>query len=236
MLHFLLMRTPESPATIVVVDDYQDGRDLMTTILRSEGFEVKEAGSGREALALAAEQPALMVLDVNLPDLDGFEVCRRMKSDPHTAGVAVLQVSAAYRDSGDRVRGLQGGADAFLTLPIDPDEIVATVRALLRMRQIERESAALRAVTRLANSAAHEINNPLSIITGQLHFLARDAGVPQVRVRQMEAAADRIRCIVLQMLQVTRVEVVEPRHDLPEMLDLTRSSWPRQGSVRSESP
>jgi two-component system, sensor histidine kinase len=229
------MQPYEAPATIVVVDDYQDGRDLMTTILRSEGFEVKEAGSGREALALAAEQPALMVLDVNLPDLDGFEVCRRLKSDPHTAGVAVLQVSAAYRDSGDRVRGLQGGADAYLTLPIDRDEIVATVRALLRMRRIERESAALRAVTRLANAAAHEINNPLSVITGQLHFLAKDPAVPATRVTQMQEAADRIRDIVLQMLQVTRVEVLKHHEDLPEMMDLHRSASVYK-SVRPETP
>jgi len=165
-----------------------------------------------------------MVLDVNLPDVDGFEVCRRLKNDPRTAGIAILQVSAAYRESEYRVRGLDGGADAYLTLPIDRNEIVATVRALLRMRQIERESASLRAVTQLANAAAHEINNPLSVITGQLHFLARDPAVPAARVSQMQEAADRISHIVRQMLHLTRAEVLEQHRDLPEMLDLYRSS------------
>jgi len=219
-----MMVETDPPVTIVVVDDFPDGRELMTTILRDEGFDVKEAGTGQEALDLAALQPSLMVLDVNLPDVDGFEVCRRLKNDPRTAGIAILQVSAAYRDSEYRVRGLDGGADAYLTLPIDRDEIVATVRALLRMRQIERESASLRAVTQLANAAAHEINNPLSVITGQLHFLAKDPAVPAARISQMQEAADRISQIVRQMLQVTRTEVLKQHRDLPEMLDLHRSS------------
>ena len=214
----------DSGVSIVVVDDYADGRALMSTLLRKAGFEVTEAATGGEALALAESQPSLMVLDVNLPDVDGFEVCRRIKGDPKTAGVPILQVSAAYTDPGYRVRALNGGADAYLTLPVDRDELLATVRALLRIHRAERESASLRAVTQLANAAAHEINNPLSVITGQLHFLAKDPAVPAARVKQIEEAALRIREIVLQMLHLTRLEVAKQYHDQPEMLDLDRSS------------
>src|ERR1051326_4661521 len=208
--------SPQDPRiSIVVVDDFQDGRDLMSSVLRHEGYEVKEAATGQEALALAAELPTLMVLDVNLPDIDGFQVCRRIKNNPKTAGISVLQVSAAYRDSGDRVRGLDGGADAYLTLPIEHEELVATVRALLRVRRAERESSNLRAVTQLANAAAHEINNPLSVITGQLHFLAKDPAMPKLRLIAMQEASDRIREIVLQMLHVTRLELMKQHADLP---------------------
>jgi DNA-binding response OmpR family regulator len=218
------MPDADSTVTVVVVDDYTDGRTLMSMLLRKEGFDVKEATTGEEALSLAATHPGLMILDVNLPDIDGFEVCRRIKSDPQTAGVPILQVSAAYREAGHRVRGLDGGADAFLTLPVDRDELLATVRALLRIHRAERESASLRAVTQLANAAAHEINNPLSVITGQLHFLARDPAVPAARVAQIEEAALRIREIVLQMLHLTRLELAKQYRDQPEMLDLDRSS------------
>jgi DNA-binding response OmpR family regulator len=212
------------PATIVVVDDYPDGRELTATVLRQEGFVVKEAATGEEALALAHEQPALMVLDVNLPDIDGFTVCRRLKSDPRTAGISVLQVSAAFRKSGDRVRGLDGGADAYLALPVEREELVATVRALLRIRYVERESAGLRAVMHLANAAAHKFNNPLAVVMGQLHFLAKDPGVSAERVAAIQDAAERIREIVQQMLRITRLELVESRPHVPDMLDLERST------------
>ena len=223
------MTGSEAPITIVVVDDFQDGRELTAAVLRREGFNVKEAGTGMEALALATELPALMVLDVHLPDIDGFEVCRRIKKDPRTAGISVLQVSAAFRNTGDRVRGLDGGADAYLALPVEREELVATVRALLRIRQAERESAGLRAVMHLANAAAHKINNPLAVVVGQLHFLAKDPSVPAARVAAIQDAADRIREIVQQMLRITRLELVQPRPHVPEMLDLERST-------RNDSP
>jgi two-component system, sensor histidine kinase len=218
------MSAAETPITIAVIDDFQDGRDLMAAILRREGFVVKEGATGQEALALAAEQPALMILDVNLPDIDGFAVCRQIKSDPRTANIGVLQVSAAFRNTGDRVRGLEGGADAYLALPVESEELLATVRALLRVRQAERESAGMRAVMHLANTAAHKINNPLAVVMGQLHFLAKDPAVPPARVAAIQEAADRIREIVQQMLRITRIELVQPRPHVPDMLDLDRST------------
>ena len=208
------------PVTILVVDDYADGRELMTMMLRAEGYLVIEAATGTEALERVGQHPSLMMLDVNLPDIDGFEVCRRVKSDPKTADIGVVHVSAAYREAKFRVRGLEGGADAYLPLPVDRVELVATVRALLRIREAERERASLVAVTRLANAAAHDINNPLSVIAGQLHFLARDPVVPAARVQKMQEAADRIGEIVKRMSQLTKLELRKQHPALPEMFDL----------------
>jgi CheY-like chemotaxis protein len=104
-----------------------------------QGYSVSEARLGRDALVLAAtEKPDLTLLDVKLPDLSGIEVCREIKSRfPH---MIVLQTSAAFTGVADRTRALDGGADSFLVEPIEPDELVATVNALLRMRRAEQEA------------------------------------------------------------------------------------------------
>jgi PAS domain S-box-containing protein len=126
-------------ARILVVDDFEDGRVVASTFLRHAGFDVIEAVNGTEALARAADGPDLVLLDINLPDIDGFEVCRRLKSDPATASIPVVHLSAAHRDIDDRVQGLEGGADAYLTLPVRSEELIATVNSVLRIHRAEAE-------------------------------------------------------------------------------------------------
>jgi PAS domain S-box-containing protein len=125
--------------TVLHVDDYPAGRYATSRVLRQAGFQVLEAATGAEALDRAQEQPDLIILDVNLPDLSGFEVAHRLKDDPDTSAIPILQMSAAYRDADHRAQGLEGGADAYLTQPVEPRELIATVRALLRVRQAESE-------------------------------------------------------------------------------------------------
>src|SRR5262245_26589417 len=165
---------------ILVVDDNESSRYGKCRTLRRVGFEVIEAASGGDALQLVQErQPRLVVLDVHLPDVDGFEVCRRMKSDPATASVLVLQASATYVRDEDTVRALDGGADASLTEPVEPTVLIATVRALLRARHAEdamRDALnleqAARAVAEQANrtkdeflaTLSHELRSPLGAI------------------------------------------------------------------------
>src|SRR5215471_11656353 len=127
------------PGRILIVDDDEAARYVKSHLLRRHGYAVSEASLGREALALAAtEEPHLTLLDVKLPDLSGIEVCREIKSRfPH---IIVLQTSAAFTGVADRTRGLDGGADSYLVEPIEPDELLATVHALLRMRNAEQEA------------------------------------------------------------------------------------------------
>lgn len=130
--------TPVKPGGFVLnVNDDPAARYLVSRILQKAGFEVHEASGGLEALALARQRPQLVVLDVHLPDIDGLEVCRRLKADPLTAGIPVLQTSAAFVSTERRVLGLESGADGYLTQPIEPPELVATVRALLRADSAE---------------------------------------------------------------------------------------------------
>ena len=126
------MATPSSPK-ILLVDDTDANRYVMSRLLRKEGFLVIEAASGREALQLAAAQPQpdLIVLDVRLPDLSGFEICAQLKEHPATMATPVLQLSAVYVRDEDKVQGLQSGADSYLTSPVEPLVLLATVRALL---------------------------------------------------------------------------------------------------------
>jgi PAS domain S-box-containing protein len=127
------------PFTILHVDDDGASRYAVSRILRREGYQVLEAASATEALRLVKGHPDLLILDVNLPDMSGFEVCRRVKADPATSLIPVLHLSATYLDDNARVTGLEGGADGYLTLPIEPPVLTATVKALLRMRQAETE-------------------------------------------------------------------------------------------------
>ncbi len=128
----------EAKATILNVNDDPSGRYVTTRILRRGGFEVLEACSGQEALELLREQPDLVLLDVNLPDMNGREVCRAIKSRDETRSIPVLHLSAISTSAEDCTAGLEHGADGYLTQPVDPTLLVATVKALLRMRQAER--------------------------------------------------------------------------------------------------
>ena len=125
------------PASILFVDDNDLACQGLIRALRQEGFQVFQASTGSEALCLVQRQPSVVILDVNLPDISGFEVCRRIKMDPATASIFVLHLSGHYISSDDRVEGLEGGADGYLVKPVSPRELIAQVKALLRIRQAE---------------------------------------------------------------------------------------------------
>ena len=127
---------------ILNVDDNGAGLYAKSRVLRHAGFTVIEAQTGEETLALAAEaHPDLVLLDIRLPDMSGFEVCHRLKATPATANLLILHISASFVEVHDKTRGLEGGADGYLTEPVQPEELIATVRAFLRLRRTE---AALR--------------------------------------------------------------------------------------------
>ena len=135
--------------TIVNVDDDDGERYAKSRILRWAGYRVLEASTGADGLGLVAEvKPQLVVLDINLPDMSGLDVCRIIKGSPLTSDTLVLQISAAQITAEDRMFGLEAGADAYLTGPVQPDELVATSRALLRLYNRERENRELLAALR----------------------------------------------------------------------------------------
>jgi two-component system response regulator MprA len=114
---------------VLVVEDDEDIADVLRRSLRQEGHEVRTAGDGEEALGMAAEfVPDLVILDLGLPKLDGVEVCRKLRA----AGDVPILILTARSDTGDRVEGLDAGADDYVAKPFALDELLARIRALLR--------------------------------------------------------------------------------------------------------
>src|SRR5499433_1330377 len=112
---------------ILNVDANDRSRFAKSRALQRAGFQVREAASGKAALHLAtAEQPDLVLLDAKLPDINSFEVCRRLKGNPATAAVMVVQMSASFVEDQSRIRGEAEGADAYLTELVRPEELIAT--------------------------------------------------------------------------------------------------------------
>lgn len=141
---------------VLVVDDNPATRYATTRVLRAAGLQTMEAATGQEALDLASADVAAVVLDVHLPDMDGFEVCRCLRERLDTARVPVIHLSATYVRDEHKLRGLNAGADAYMTHPAEPALLVATVLALVRARTAEdamrRSEARLRAIFEHAQS------------------------------------------------------------------------------------
>ncbi len=162
------------PQIILNVDDYPPGRYARTRVLRQAGFQVIEAQTGAETLRLVEEyRPALILLDVNLPDMNGFEVCRQIKGKPDFAGITIVHISASNVQPHHQVHGLDTGADGYLVEPLEPTVLIATVNAYLRMRRAE--DALRRSNRELEDYAfviSHDLQEPLRTISIYTELLA----------------------------------------------------------------
>lgn len=140
---------------ILIVDDEPNIRDLLTTSLRFSGFAVQAVGNGAAAIsAVLAEEPDLIVLDVMLPDMNGFSVTKRLRSAGYTAPILFL---TAKDDTQDKITGLTVGGDDYVTKPFSLDEIVARIKAILRRTMQEDEEAIIRAGEVTMDQDTHEV-------------------------------------------------------------------------------
>jgi signal transduction histidine kinase len=177
-------------AKILNVNDRAIPRYVNEQLLQREGFVVVSVDTGEEALAALDASIDLVLLDVQLPGVDGFDVCRRIKANPATANVAVLLSSSTFVSSHNKVTGLDSGADGYLVQPFEASELIATIRALLRTRAAERRASALadelgRAMEvrdEFLAMLGHELRNPIGTISTALQLLDTDAD-PAVRER-----------------------------------------------------
>jgi PAS domain S-box-containing protein len=142
--------------TVLVVDDNPATRYSTARLIRAAGFKTAEAETGAQALELVGGGVSAVVLDVHLPDTDGFEVCRAIRANPATAMLPVVHLSAAFIRDEDRVTGLNAGADGYLVHPVEPAVLIATLQALIRARtaedQLRRSEQRFRAIYDQAQS------------------------------------------------------------------------------------
>jgi two-component system, sensor histidine kinase len=212
-------------SVVLVVDDQDAGRFAKSAILRRAGFAVHEAATGAEALQqAAAHSPDVVVLDVNLPDMNGLDVGRRLREAQRSLpALQILHVSGTAISSSDRARGLDQGGDAYLTEPIDPAVLVATVRALLRVRRaeaelamaLERERAArkqLEEASRLKDefiaTLSHELRTPLNALMGwlwQLRHSTLDVETQQRALDSLERNARLQAQLINDLLDISRI-------------------------------
>ena len=225
--------------TVLAVDDNDAIRYSLVRYLREAGYQVIEARTGTEALNLARNEPALITLDINLPDMDGFEVCRRLKDDPSTCEIPVLHISGSFVGSGDRARGLEGGADAYLAEPIDRQELLATVKALLRMRQAQKEARRQAVEAEKAKEELKKINESLESRVRQrtAELERRTYEVQELSIRLLQAQDEERRRISRELHDSTgqllvalnmnlarlKSELVEPSPETDRLLEDTGS-------------
>jgi serine phosphatase RsbU (regulator of sigma subunit)/FixJ family two-component response regulator len=171
----------EAQARILLVDDDEAKRYLTGTWLRRAGHTVIEAGTGREALDLVGSAE-LVLLDVNLPDMSGYEVCKLIKDDPDTTAIPVVQISATAVQVSDRALGLTQGADAYLTDPSEPDELLAVVMAALRYSRARQRAERTASLLSVLTEVALDIS-----AAGTFDGLARAAAAGAARIFAAQA-------------------------------------------------
>ena len=234
-------RKQASAGHILIVDDKAQNRLLAEARLSTAGYKVTQAASGKEALkAFAAQPPDLVLLDVLMPELDGFETLTQLRELPHGPDVPVVFLTA-LDDEQTHHRALVAGADDFLTKPLRPTELLIRVRSLLRLRQAMRslnESYALVSTQRdalirardlrerLSAFIIHDLKSPLSNVSAATDLLARKVDNESARhaISLIQRGCDDMNRMVMNLLDVARTEdgqlpVQTKEFDLRGMLD-----------------
>jgi two-component system, sensor histidine kinase and response regulator len=165
--------------SILVVDDTQDNLDLLEFALRRKPVRMLRASSGFECIDIAREQtPDVILLDIQMPGMDGFETLKRLRADELTKNIPVIFLTAQKKDPVSIEKGLQLGADLYLTKPIDTEELLVRTRMLVRMRRAEAELERLKAD--FMAMLVHDMRNPILIVKSFLELLLEDEGIKAI--------------------------------------------------------
>ncbi len=165
---------PEIPK-VLFVDDTEDNLDLLEFALKKKPITMFRASSGKECLVVAEEQqPDMIVLDIQMPEMDGFETLRRLRANPETAKIPVIFLTAIKRDPQSIAEGILLGAEEYLTKPIDLEELFARVRSIYRVMAMQRELETVR--SQFMAMLVHDLRTPLTIIISSIDYITRHYG------------------------------------------------------------
>src|SRR5947199_51038 len=227
-------------ARVLVVDDVELNVKLLEAKLSSEYFEVIVADNGPVALELAeSEMPDIILLDVMMPVMDGFEVCRRLKANPRTADVPVVMVTA-LSDVADRLRGLESGADEFLTKPVNDTALFARVRSLVRLKRMMEELRLREEVCRQFGNSEDQMSAPEETGNARILLLAEnDPAAPRI-METLEPVAASVRraksCAQAQSLLDPSIELVIASLSVPDSDPLRLVSQWRAAEATRQLP
>ena len=221
-----------SNGRVLNINDNDTSRFTISRMLQHDGFEILEAGTGLDGVARASEENIDLILcDIRLPDIDGYEVCRRVRVDPRTAGIPVVHLTAHALGTPRKIESLEIGADAYLTYPVEREYLSATVRSLIRLRRVERERTRLLEEARAERrqleetlealerersireqfvaTLSHDLRTPLSAARMKIEVYLRKLGVaaPTDHLTRAILQLDRADRMIRDLLDVTLIRV-----------------------------
>jgi two-component system, sensor histidine kinase and response regulator len=228
-------------ASILVVDDTPMNLQLLVGMLKEYGYTVRPAPSGELALQAAFDEaPDLILLDINMPLMNGYEVCERLKADENLKSVPVIFISA-LDDMFDKVKAFRVGAVDYVTKPFQFEEVEARVRAHLALRRkeclLQKSLAQQKELERLRDSLVHmivhDMRSPLTVISTCLNMLqeglAADRRAADELLQEADSAASALNKMTTQLLDISRLEagqmpLKKERHDLAQTMQVTSES------------
>lgn len=214
----------------MLVDDNEDTLYIIGRVLKKSSFEIIECRDGLETLEKVKTcKPDLILLDIVMPKTDGFEICAHLKADPHTKDIPIIIHSATLSDISSKIRGLNVGANDYLTFPMNFNELLARINVQFRIKTLEaelRESERLNALNETVWTLHHEINNPLAVILGWAQLLLKKHSLGKEIIdalNKIEVSALKIEEVVKKLTNITRCVKTTSYNGGHNMIDVDSS-------------
>ncbi len=180
---------PDTQQAILVVDDTPDNVDLLEAFLSDNNYTVFTAGSGKECLVKAvSDHPNMIILDIRMPEMDGYETLSLLKAAPQTKQIPVILLTAERRDPGDIEKGFQLGAEEYLTKPINMEELLVRVKAILQSKEAEQQLERYKAD--FTSMLVHDLRGPLGAVKGLVEYAIGEGNLSQSQNEVLNLSID----------------------------------------------